>query len=64
MRAHNIHFRREIRKNNMWIPLLIWSYAVVQADPSLCWCTCDIVGFAVLWLICDFDILRAQYYIL
>ena len=26
-------------------------------------CTCDLVGFAVLWLICDFDILRAQYYI-
>ena len=25
--------------------------------------TCDIVGFAVLWLTCEFDILTAQYYI-
>ena len=33
---------------------LIWVFAG---------CTYDIVGFAVLWLICDFDILRVQYYI-
>ena len=25
--------------------------------------TCDIVGFAVLWLTCEFVILTAQYYI-
>ena len=32
MSTHNIHSRREIRKNNMWTP--IWSYAVKQADLS------------------------------
>ena len=26
-------------------------------------CTCDIVDFAVLWLICEFNILTAKYYI-
>ena len=26
-------------------------------------CTCVIVGFAVFWLTCKFDILTAQYYI-
>ena len=39
------------------------SYQTVQLC-RLIWvfvgCSCDIVGFAVLWLICDFDIFTAQ----
>ena len=39
MSTHNICFRREIKKNIMWMPPLICSYDCTdaQANLSLCW---------------------------